>query len=211
MNDNANGANSDDLVDGPKMNNVLSRLGSLGERSRLKNTRPVIQQAAQPHVALPATLAEKEPVIEQEIVPEVSAERAVSANNMSKAKSLAEEVIPDVPLRLKGTTVFTPENMYEQVRNDYMGIIHQSINGALDNLASFYIQGKRFEASKDMKIFLIKSLEKNIEQLKVQYIAKYPLINGLQSMILDVERKEAAAFKRIVQEFLTRMLGNTFS
>jgi hypothetical protein len=211
MNDNANGANTDDLVDGPKMNNVLSRLGSLGERSRLKNTRPVIQQAAQPHVALPVTPVEKEPVIEQEIVPEVSAERAVSANNMSKAKSLAEEVIPDVPLRLKGTTVFTPENMYEQVRNDYMGIIHQSINGALDNLASFYIQGKRFEASKDMKVFLIKSLEKNIEQLKIQYIAKYPLINGLQSMILDVERKEAAAFKRIVQEFLTRMLGNTFS
>jgi hypothetical protein len=211
MNDNANGANTDDFVDGPKMNNVLSRLGSLGERSRLKNTRPVIQQAAQPHVTLPAAPVEKEPVIEQEIVPEVSAERAVSANNMSKAKSLAEEVIPDVPLRLKGTTVFTPENMYEQVRNDYMGIIHQSINGALDNLASFYIQGKRFEASKDMKVFLIKSLEKNIEQLKVQYIAKYPLINGLQSMILDVERKEAAAFKRMVQEFLTRMLGNTFS
>jgi hypothetical protein len=211
MNDNANGAHTDDLVDGPKMNNVLSRLGSLGERSRLKNARPVVQQAAQPHVVLPATPVEKEPVIEQEIVPEVSAERAVSANNMSKAKSLAEEVIPDVPLRLKGTTVFTPENMYEQVRNDYMGIIHQSINGALDNLASFYIQGKRFEASKDMKVFLIKSLEKNIEQLKVQYIAKYPLINGLQSMILDVERKEAAAFKRMVQEFLTRMLGNTFS
>lgn len=211
MNDNANGANTDDLADGPKMNNVLSRLGSLGERSRIKNTRPVIQQAAQPHVALPTTPVEKEPVIEQEIVPELSAERAVSANNMSKAKSLAEEVIPDVPLRLKGTTVFTPENMYEQVRNDYMGIIHQSINGALDNLASFYIQGKRFEASKDMKVFLIKSLEKNIEQLKLQYIAKYPLINGLQSMILDVERKEAATFKRIVQEFLTRMLGNTFS
>jgi len=211
MNDNANGANSDVLADGPKMNNVLSRLGSLGERSRIKNTRPVIQQAAQPHVALPTTPVKKEPVIEQEIVPELSAERAVSANNMSKAKSLAEEVIPDVPLRLKGTTVFTPENMYEQVRNDYMGIIHQSINGALDNLASFYIQGKRFEASKDMKVFLIKSLEKNIEQLKLQYIAKYPLINGLQSMILDVERKEAATFKRIVQEFLTRMLGNTFS
>jgi|1048.fasta_scaffold05482_2 hypothetical protein len=211
MNDNANGAHTDDLVDGPKMNNVLSRLGSLGERSRIKNTRPVIQQTAQPHVALPTTSIEKEPVIEQEIVPEVSAERVVSASNMSKAKSLAEEVIPDVPLRLKGTTVFTPENMYEQVRNDYMGIIHQSINGALDNLASFYIQGKRFEASKDMKVFLIKSLEKNIEQLKVQYIAKYPLINGLQSMILDVERKEAAAFKRMVQEFLTRMLGNTFS
>ena len=211
MNDNANGANTDDLADGPKMNNVLSRLGSLGERSRIKNTRPVIQQAAQPHVALPTTPVEKEPVIEQEIVPELFAERAVSANNMSKAKSLAEEVIPDVPLRLKGTTVFTPENMYEQVRNDYMGIIHQSINGALDNLASFYIQGKRFEASKDMKVFLIKSLEKNIEQLKLQYIAKYPLINGLQSMILDVERKEAATFKRIVQEFLTRMLGNTFS
>lgn len=211
MNENANGANTDELVDGPKMNNVLSRLGSLGERSRLKTARPEIQQAAQSSVAPPVLPVKKEPVIEQEIIPEVAAERAVSSNNMQKAKSLAEQVIPDMALRLKGNTVFTPENMYEQVRTDYMGIIHQSINGALDNLASFYIQGKRFEASKDMKIFLIKSLEKNIEQLKIQYIAKYPLINGLQLMILDVEKKEAATFKRIVQEFLTRMLGNSFS
>jgi hypothetical protein len=211
MNDNANGANSDVLGESQKINTVLSRLGSLNERSKLKPNRTYNPQAVQPPVALPKVPEIKEPIIEQEIVPEVVAERAVSAEDMNKAKSLAEQVIPDVPLRLKGTTVFTPENMYEQVRNDYMGIIHQSINGALDNLASFYIQGNRFEASKDMKIFLMKSLEKNIQQLKVQYVAKYPLINGLEAMISEVEKREANSFKKIVQEFLGRMVGNTFS
>jgi hypothetical protein len=211
MNDNANGANTDVSGESQKINTVLSRLGSLNERSKLKPNRTYNPQAVQPPVALPKVPEIKEPIIEQEIVPEVVAERAVSAEDMNKAKSLAEQVIPDVPLRLKGTTVFTPENMYEQVRNDYMGIIHQSINGALDNLASFYIQGNRFEASKDMKIFLMKSLEKNIQQLKVQYVAKYPLINGLEAMISEVEKREANSFKKVVQEFLGRMVGNTFS
>jgi hypothetical protein len=211
MNDNANGANADDLADSPKMNNVLSRLGSLGERSRLKNTRPAIQQVAQLHVELPSIPEIKEPIIEQEIVSESTASRAVDSDNVKQAKILAEQVIPESPLRLKGVTNFTPENMYDQVRNDYMGIVHQSINGALDNLAAFYIQGNRFEASKDMKIFLMKALEKNIQSLKSQYVAKYPLINGLEQTISQVEKTEANAFKRVVQDFLSRMVGNTFS
>lgn len=198
-------------TDNQNLNNVLSRLGSLGERSRLKTARPEIQQAAQSSVAPPVLPVKKEPIIEKEIVSEATASRAVDSDNIKQAKVLAEQVIPNSPLRLKGVTNFTPENMYDQVRNDYMGIVHQSINGALDNLASFYIQGNRFEADKDMKIFLMKALEKNIQDLKSQYVAKYPLINGLEQTILQVEKREADAFKRVVQDFLSRMVGNTFS
>lgn len=211
MDDIANGAQTD-ANDNEKqdLSNVLNRLGSLRERTKNKTyTQPA--QVAQQVIAPPEQVLKKESVVEQEIIPEVSAERQVDKSNIDKAKVLAEQVIPDAPLRLKGVTNFTPDNMYDQVRNDYMGIIHQSINGALDNLAAFYIQGKRFEAAKDMKIFLMKALERNIQNLKNQYIEKYPLINGLQSVISQVERTEADSFKRVVQDFLNRMVGNTFS
>ncbi len=211
MNDNANGANSDVSGELQKINTVLSRLGSLSERSKMKPQKSANTQAVQPTIALPSIPEIKEPIIEQEIVSESTASRAVDSDNAKQAKILAEQVIPESPLRLKGVTNFTPENMYDQVRNDYMGIVHQSINGALDNLAAFYIQGNRFEASKDMKIFLMKVLEKNIQSLKSQYVAKYPLINGLEQTISQVEKTEANAFKRVVQDFLSRMVGNTFS
>lgn len=192
------------------MDGVLNRLGTLRERTKNKSNNQSLQMT-QPIAAPSVVIAKQEPIIEQEIVSEATASRAVDTDNAKQAKILAEQVIPESPLRLKGVTNFTPENMYDQVRNDYMGIVHQSINGALDNLAAFYIQGNRFEAGKDMKIFLMKALEKNIQDLKSQYIAKYPLINGLEQTISQVEKTEANAFKRVVQDFLSRMVGNTFS
>lgn len=192
------------------MDGVLNRLGTLRERTKNRSNNQSLQMT-QPIAAPSVVIAKQEPIIEQEIVSEATASRAVDTDNAKQAKILAEQVIPESPLRLKGVTNFTPENMYDQVRNDYMGIVHQSINGALDNLAAFYIQGNRFEAAKDMKIFLMKALEKNIQDLKSQYIAKYPLINGLEHTISQVEKTEANAFKRVVQDFLSRMVGNTFS
>lgn len=193
---------------GMDLNGVLNRLGSLRERSKTRNSNQAAQVART--VALPETVVKPEAVIEQEIISEVSAEREVDKENISKAKVFAETVIPTTPLKLKTSTEFTPEKMYEQVHKDYTGFIYQSINACLDALAVFYIQGNRFADSKDLKVFLMKHMQDNISSLREQYIKKYPLINGLESVIVSVEKNEANAFRNIVFDFIGKMNASTF-
>lgn len=203
MNDNTQGTS-----------NVLSRLSSLQQRTKEKVNRPIFQ----PKNNTPQEFREEtpvasvEPIYESaEISTEAVAQRITDDEQFKKAQTMAEQVIPASPIQLKGKTEFVPEKMYEQVRDDYIGFIRQSINSALDKLTLFYMRGNRFKASKDMRIFLMKSLQEDIHELKKQYIAKYPLISGLSNMLLLVEQQESSAFKSMVDEFLNRMINNTFT
>lgn len=194
--------------------NVLSRLSSLQKRTKEKINRPVFQSRN----ITPQEFREESPVVNQEPVyepaevsTEAIAQRVTDDEQFKKAQTMAEQVIPASPIQLKGKTEFVPEKMYEQVRNDYIGFIRQAINSALDKLTLFYMQGNRFKESKDMRVFLMKSLQEDIHELKKQYVLKYPLISGLNNMLSLVEQQESLAFKSMVDEFLNRMIGNTFT
>lgn len=146
-----------------------------------------------------------------DIPPDEVVDRMASQKDIKKSITIAEQVIDKNPLKLKGNRVFTIENMYEQVKEDYVGIVHQSINDCLDKLTLFYMQGNRFNDKKDIKIFLSNALQKNIFHLRKQYIDKYPLINGLESTIALVEKNDSILLKKIVDDFLNKMINNTFS
>jgi hypothetical protein len=191
-------------------NNVLSRLSSLQQRSKNKINRTMetrmIPSSTEKKVEL-----EEEVYQDAEVATEVVAQRVKDDEQFKKAQTMAEQVIPSNPIQLKGKTDFVPDQMYEQVKNDYIGIIRQSINSALDKLTVFYMRGNRFKEQKDMRIFLMQSLQGDIHELKKQYIAKYPLISGLDNMLSLVERQESLVFKSMVDDFLNRMIGNTFT
>jgi len=190
--------------------NVLSRLNSLQQRSKTKNLRPLIQSIAPSSTDSKVELEEPK-YQDAEVATEEVAQRIKDDEAFAKAQDMAQSLIPKNPITLRVNTQFTPENMYEQVKNDYIGMIRQSVNSALDKLTLFYMRNNRFKESKDMKHFLLSSLQEDISDLKKQYIAKYPLINGLAEVIKNVEVKEAATFKSIVDEFIARMTGNTFN
>jgi hypothetical protein len=190
--------------------NMLSRLNSLQQRSKTKNLRPPIQSITPSSTDSKVELEEPK-YQDAEVATEEVAQRIKDDESFAKAQDMAQSLIPKNPITLRVNTQFTPENMYEQVKNDYIGMIRQSVNSALDKLTLFYMRNNRFKEPKDMKHFLLSSLQEDISDLKKQYIAKYPLINGLAEVIKNVEVKEAATFKSIVDEFITRMTGNTFN
>jgi len=191
-------------------NNVLSRLSSLQQRVRNKSHH-ISMNKANSSSTKPKVELEEQLYKDAEVATEIVAQRIKDDEQFKKAQTMAEQVIPSNPIKLRGKTEFVPDQMYDQVKNDYMGIIRQSINSALDKLTVFYMQGNRFKEKKDMRIFLMKSLQEDIHELKKQYIAKYPLINGLDNMLLLVEQQESLVFKSMVDDFLNRMIGNTFS
>ena len=189
--------------------NVLSRLSSLQQRSKSKINRSA-NLATAPSSVETKTELEQPAYQDAEIATEEVAQRIKNDETFSKAQDMAQSLIPKNPIRLRVNTQFTPENMYEQVKNDYTGMIRQSINSALDKLTVFYMRNNRFKEPKDMKHFLLSSLQEDITDLKKQYVEKYPLINGLEQVIKSVEVKEAAEFKSIVDDFILKMTGNTF-
>jgi hypothetical protein len=210
-------SNSSD--DRSNFSNVLGKLQSLQERqkNRIPNTSRTLNARRVENNdevlvdnAKPITEPVIEEYIEKEIIPEVFAQRIKNDEQYHSAQKIAEEVIPSRPITLRVNSVFTPENMYDQVKSDYIGFIRQAINEALDAVAVFYMQGKRFAESKDLRIFLLKNIQQSVSSLKEQYVAKYPLILGLAEMIAKVEQNEAQIFRSMSMDFVNRMIANTF-
>jgi hypothetical protein len=192
---------------------VLSKLSSLSDRqkSRTSSTQNIARVAPPPvQRSVPEKVEVVETYQEPEVVTEVIAQRVKGDEEYNSAKKIAEEMIPARPIRLRANTEFTPENMYEQVKADYVGFIQQSINDSLDAMAVFYMQNKRFAEAKDLRFFLIKNIQQGVASLKEQYVAKYPLISGLPQMIAQVEKNEAQLFRNISNDFINRMISSTF-
>lgn len=198
---------------------VLNKLQSLKERQktrpintpRLSQAGYVAQEFPKPQTEIREEVQPQTEVYQSpEIVYEPVAERMKSDEQYHSAQQMAENVIPTRPITLRINSTFTPENMYDQVKSDYTGFIRQAINEALDAVAVFYMQGKRFAEAKDLRIFLLKNIQQTVSSLKEQYVAKYPLISGLNEMIAKVEQNEASTFRSISNDFVNRMIGNTF-
>lgn len=199
--------------------NVLNKLQSLKERQKTRSTNiPRSSQTGyvnhdfqKPHVEIHEEVQQLKEIYQSpEIASEPVAERLKGDEQYYSAQQMAENVIPTRPITLRTNTVFTPENMYDQVKSDYIGFIRQAINEALDAVAIFYMQGKRFAEAKDLRVFLLKNIQQSVSSLKEQYVAKYPLISGLTDMITKVEQNEANTFRSISNDFVNRMISNTF-
>jgi hypothetical protein len=196
--------------------NVLGKLQSLKDRQKNRTSSTLRSNPTERTVTnniqqqIDNIVEEKEVYTEPEIIPESSAQRMKDDEQYHSAQKIAEEVIPVRPITLRVNPVFTPENMYDQVKSDYIGFIRQAINETLDAVAVFYMQGKRFAESKDLRIFLLKNIQQSVSSLKDQYIAKFPLISGLPEMIAKVEQNEAQVFRSMTSDFVNRMISNTF-
>jgi len=191
---------------------IITKLDNLNQRIKQRNLNDRFKSVNNVSDVTVNTVSTSVPDIVPEEVINPSSDSVVDVlTNKNVVHKTVEPPTNDNQLKLRINTVFTVENMYEQVKKDYFNIIQQSIDYCLDDLTLFYMQGNKFKENKDMKIFLNKKLQHNIFNLRSQYINKYTLINGLTHNISLVEKQESQQLKSMTSNFINRMINNTFN